>query len=441
MPVKTVDAITSNNWSKLITTSWQALMHGNCAILSCPAISIFKHAAKLMGHQKIWDSTIISSNSGQVLYPSFFEATDFITEGFMQLCAFPGKLNKDEMDFDFFLDAWSDIVHTEGLSDADTEEIDSGDEIESRILEDNITDPPSPSGSRCEASEQPEQGVDRGVDSEEAEEGVSTPEQVDQEDEASGNRTNNTMDASEISLRDGDVMMWKVSVQDDLLRGELYLENSETPVMAWSVLESLSGCRLTPPCLHRRDAPAGEVGDQFLFSKGPATLRNPEEARILFDVGGRYADQLAGLEVQDYYPATIIHVYGCIGCALKICLEGDSRTACIELGVLGQKSNFYIASNTDFDILFGNNTDSHSRESKTKTHYKSARRKSAKYKDRQSSANGFLSHQETGDRTLSFQRGIEEGILLPVDDQARVDEEGPLPLSLADLEQYLHAEV
>lgn len=343
-PVKTVDAITSNNWFKLITTGWQPLMHGKCAILSCSAISIFKHAAKLMGHQKIRDSTIVSSKSGQVLYPSFFEATDFMTEGFMQLCAFPGKLNKDGMNFDFFLDAWSDTVHTEGLSDADTEEMDSSDENEFQILEDNDADP-SPSDSGREASERQEQTVDRGADSEEAETGVSALEQVDQEDETSESRTDNIMDASESqpandnnmvprsfstkkrpSLHQVDVMMWKVSVQDDLLRGELYLENRETPVMAWSVLESLSRCRITPPCLHRREAPAGEIGDQFLLSKGPATLHSPEEPRILFDVGGRYADQLAGLEVQDYYPATVIHVYGCIGCALKICLEGGSRT-------------------------------------------------------------------------------------------------------------------
>jgi hypothetical protein len=65
------------------------------------------------------ESTIISSKFGQVVYPAFFEANDFMREGFMQLCAFPGRLRKDDMDFNCLIDAFEDV------SEYDSEDVDS----------------------------------------------------------------------------------------------------------------------------------------------------------------------------------------------------------------------------------------------------------------------------------------------------------------------------
>jgi hypothetical protein len=338
MPYKTSPAIISNNWTKLVTTGWQALMHKKCAILSCPPIAIFKCAAQLMGHQKIRDSTIVSSKSGQVVYPAFFEATDFMRNGFIQLCAFPGKLNKDDMQFDFFLDSWSDTIQTQGLSDADSEEIDS--EIEGEDEGDNENENENENMNEEESTTsqgQTEQMVvddaSPGPTGSELDVGEQNAEEVLQPDDVEIATQSNIQTVPRTfsvdrrpTFFEEDVMKWRVAVHDDMLRGELFLQANEQPTMAWSLIESLARCHLTPACQHRRRYPAGEIGDEFLFSKGSAVrLRGADEPRILFALGCGYSDQLASLETQDYYPATIVHVEGCIRCALALCLDSDSR--------------------------------------------------------------------------------------------------------------------
>jgi hypothetical protein len=109
----------SRDWPLLVTTGWYSLMHGRGQFLSCPPIALFKSATRLMGHPRIMESTIISSKFGQVVYPAFFEANDFMREGFMQLCAFPGRLRKDDMDFNCLIDAFEDV------SEYDSEDVDS----------------------------------------------------------------------------------------------------------------------------------------------------------------------------------------------------------------------------------------------------------------------------------------------------------------------------
>jgi hypothetical protein len=113
---------TSDSWSRLITVGWQALMHGQSTCLLLPPSFIFKYAANLMGHKNIGDSTIVLSQCGQVLFPAFFEVSDFSNVGFLQLCTFPGKLRISKMEFDYFTDARNDQINTDVISDADIDD-------------------------------------------------------------------------------------------------------------------------------------------------------------------------------------------------------------------------------------------------------------------------------------------------------------------------------
>lgn len=338
-------AITNLDWARLVITGWQALMHGKCQFLSCPPIALFKSATRLMGHQKIRESTIVSSKSGQVIYPAFFEANDFMQEGFMQLCAFPGKLRKDDMDFDVLIDAWSDTIHTEGASDYDSEEADS----EMGMPEEMDVEP----GDDNDGNEQYDRSVDQnpdviGEDGEARREDSDVPDNqgVEQvmEDlpdaEADGPNVEPPIATSSApqtvpidfsaprrrikSSENG--MEWKVAVQDELLRGEIFLKDKNSgPILAWSLIESLARCRLSQACKHKSSRRAGEIGAKFTLSTELADCHNPEWPYTLFDVGRSYPKQLTFLEQQDYYPPTLIHADGCIGCALRVCRDGPCR--------------------------------------------------------------------------------------------------------------------
>lgn len=382
MPYKRTFAITSDSWPKLVTTGWQALMHGHCEVLSCPPVSIFKHAAKLMGHQNIWDSTIISSKCGQVLFPAFFESDSFIRHGFMQLSAFRGKLNMDDMQFDLFLDDWSDKLNTEGVPDADTEEINTDEEEmepEAAIAEDDTQSAPTAELSqvqqRAEMAENPDSGASADTSAYHEDTGMGTEDvsdieqpggqAIDREGNAEGigpDAINETIEsvvsptgirpavAEELKAHtrplfgysDNPVPSdftalphsqpeslkrwnWRVSVHDNTLRGELRLSGSGKEVIAWSLIESLARCLLTLECGHKSTCKAGVLGQEFRL-ESYARMIDPREPKTVLHVGRGYGDQLAALEMQDYFPPTVVHLDGCTKCALQLCIDQNCRT-------------------------------------------------------------------------------------------------------------------
>jgi hypothetical protein len=375
MPHKKTSAITSDSWPKLVATGWQALMHGDCELLSCPPVSIFKHAAKLMGHQNISDSTIISSKYGQVLFPAFFESNSFIRNGFMQLSAFRGKLNMDNMQFDVFLDEWSEELNTD-LPDAGTEELSTDeDEIGSEAAiaahdtrftpvhesSEGILDPESrPSANNSAENgdtgmqtredldlDQPDgqrtdrEGSEEWAESDAMDQRIESATSTTGTDPTTGEEisvTTRHLSNSPISPVPPDFVAlpqrhpqsvqsvnWRVSVHDNILRGELRLSNATKEIVAWSLIECLDRCLLTLECRHKSTCKAGEIGQEFRL-EGAARMIDPHGPKTLLNVGRGYGDQLAALEMQDYFPPTIVHLDGCTKCALQLCIDQNCRT-------------------------------------------------------------------------------------------------------------------
>ena len=307
-PQRRTQVISSPSFSKLITALWQALMHGQCAYLSCPPIAIFQHAAKMMGHQRIRDSTIISSLHGQVLFPAFFEARDFLSEGFLQMSAFPGKLQKGEMQFDFLLDSWSNTLDTAEVSDTESEEFDSYPAGEGHDHDERRD-------SNNESQDRPNSVL------------------VKNKDFKAHSPVTKPVSASFVGTRrrlvlSAEVMKWRISVRDTMLHGELSLQDDGVMVIAWSLIESLARVRLSPSCPHPYNNPAGELADTFELAPDPisANLRGHlRQSRSVIVAGQSYADQLDALQNLDSYPPVIVHVDGCIRCAMRLGLADRMR--------------------------------------------------------------------------------------------------------------------
>ena len=332
----------SLDWPVLVTVGWQPLMHGECQFLSCPPSELFQSAQNLMGHtmSKIRPkSTVISSKLGQVIFPAFFDANDFMRNGFMQLCAFPGKLRKDDMDFDCLIDVWSDSLHIPDASDYDSDEGDI--EMEGRASADDDTDDVD----QLSDNAMDHNAEDISGDQEAREEdGAIRDEQADEQEledtsdlELDKSDPEGPVDALSLSgtvpiyfsaskrhvTVSNDAMEWKVAIQDNVLNGEMFLKGKDyTPIKAWSLMDRLALSRLTPVCKHRASAPAGDIGAKFDMSTDSNENLGPYPPRTLFNVGRSYAKQLACLSQRDRYPPAVVHVDGCIGCALRLCYEG-----------------------------------------------------------------------------------------------------------------------
>ena len=326
-----------SDWCGLITTGWYPLMNGRCQFLSCPPIALFNDATILMGHPRIFRqsrrTTIISSGYGQVVFPAFFEANDFMREGYMQLCAFPGRLRKDDMDFDCLIDALQEY----GLdNNSEDERSKTADDLE------NLDE------CRTESDNEDEDG-DQLFDARANQEAkdVDRDEAARQEDSAirvEQAYKNEVKDTSESEpgekavpigfsaaerhiASSNDRMQWKVAIRGEVLLGEMFLTGKhDEPIRAWPLIDSLSTIRLTPVCKHKYSRPAGDIGAQFRLSTefpraeylgGILVMR-----RTLLNAGRSYAKQLTFLKQRASYPPTVVHVDGCIRCALQFCLDG-----------------------------------------------------------------------------------------------------------------------
>ncbi|KIW19899.1 hypothetical protein PV08_00474 [Exophiala spinifera] len=416
-------AIWSASFSELIMNGWQALMHGRCAYLSCPPMAIFQHAAKMMGHQNVSDSTVISSLWGQVLFPVFFEAPEFLSEGFLQMSAFPGKLRRGDMQFDFLLDSWSNRISTEGPSGAETmivdfdldlegqshehvgrrrgcnrggdddddddddeqmmdeagldplereEEVEDGDEISTEGPSDaetkvvdldldldgqghnhvNRSRGGSTGGDGADEQMVDEVGLDTPDDDDEFEDDDDDDDYDDKRDSADNGTENHRRDYAPPSTTDvnsgctagrppvgmvpasfagarrrrlvmsAEVMKWTISIRDAMLHGELRLQEDDDDgemMIAWSLVGSLARARLSPICTHPYNNPAGPLAASFELVRDIDRLHGHGwRRRSLIVVGQSYAAQLKALQFQDIYRPVVVHVDGCIQCAMRL---------------------------------------------------------------------------------------------------------------------------
>jgi hypothetical protein len=326
-PLKKKQGIFSTVFPNLITTGWQALMHGRCSFLACPPIAVFQYAAKMMGHHEIGDWAIISSVSGQVLYPAFFEAGDFFNEGYLQMCAFPGKLRQGDMEFDSLLDSWASKLGADG-AEGDEDDSDLGeeasDENEGGVLNVGAADDTQmqeieigTAGSgghddQAEVSSQGHNSMDAGTESPGEENLSASIEENLVPQSFSG--------VKRPTSRSAEVMKWTVFVRDETLHGELKLEDDGESIFSWTLIESVARARLSPPCIHPYNTPAGDLATSFELAR-KLDLRGPDWPRSLIVCGQSYPRQLRALELQDNYPPIVVHVGGCIQCALKLGLE------------------------------------------------------------------------------------------------------------------------
>jgi hypothetical protein len=136
----------------------------------------------------------------------------------------------------------------------------------------------------------------------------------------------------------------------------------------------------------------------------------------------------------------------------RISKKGDSETrraigklelrwTCKGLSPFQQRSKFYVAPHADFDVLFGYKTGS-SQRARRKLDISGASGTSDRHKVanfRAGALDGLRAPDENPADNVSFEKGIRDGILLPVDDEITNDEEALLRPSLADLEPILHA--
>ncbi len=243
---------------------------------------IMGDAAVLLGHHNGNDATIVSSHRGQVVYPAFFESSNFMAKGYLQLCVFPGFLNMNGMRFDRMLDDYWHIGATylnESVRSAHYH---------------HIKVPATFVPHRPTHSFQP-------------------------------------------------AMRWRTSVFDDQLQGSLVLDNGQNGSFGgWNLIRTMGDILLSPPCEHEPDSPAGDLAPRFFFggnfkAPGPRPL-------LLLSAGRDYRTQLYRLAqmwscaIGFGHSGVLVHTEGCIRCALQLCC-GCSDQERISLFGCGSRAN------------------------------------------------------------------------------------------------------
>jgi len=218
----------------------------------------------------------MSSQCGQVVYPAFFESSNFMRKGYLQLYAFPGFLHMDGMRFHSLKDE---------CSNADRKNLAPGLIYPHATLEDEQR-------YRCPAT-------------------FVSP------------RPAYAPDAS---------LCWTISVHDTCLEGRLCLGSFYRAIYeGWKLIQAMCCLLLTTPCEHEPDSPAGDLAQHFCLNKTPSK----NTARLLLVTVGRdYRRQLAefyncaafGFRVGNNRKRVVVHAEGCIRCALKLCLDSGATT-------------------------------------------------------------------------------------------------------------------
>ncbi|KAI9840168.1 MAG: hypothetical protein M1837_001881 [Sclerophora amabilis] len=95
---------------------------------------LFNYVTDLLGHEEGRDRTIISSGNGQVLYPAFFDSTQFTPTGCLQMSVIPGRLRWNGMFFDALIQTDRESHETTPLDPTDRKILAVGRRIESEIM-------------------------------------------------------------------------------------------------------------------------------------------------------------------------------------------------------------------------------------------------------------------------------------------------------------------
>jgi hypothetical protein len=223
----------------------------------------------------------MSSRCGQVVYPAFFESSDFMGKGYLQLCVFPGSLHMKGMRFDSLVD----------------ENRKREKSIRGSVHSDRFFNAEDSQKFRCPTT-------------------FVSP------------RPTHAPHAS---------LCWRISVREDCLLGSLRLERSEGTVLdAWNLLQTLCCLLLTPPCEHEPNSPAGDLAQRFHLDRMPTRDTSKEDSSLLlFSAGRDYQRQLSwlytycvfcsGLSEGRDLNRVVLHAEGCIRCALELCLDSGAK--------------------------------------------------------------------------------------------------------------------
>ena len=108
-------------------------MHGRHERLGCPPHALFEYASELLGHKNVTMRTLVSSNDGQTVFPTIFEATSFLLKTYLALNVSRGSLRHNGMIFAAVEEAW-DVVPAESSVSTDPEMSLAGDDSEISVV-------------------------------------------------------------------------------------------------------------------------------------------------------------------------------------------------------------------------------------------------------------------------------------------------------------------
>lgn len=255
---------------------------------------ILHHSATILGHEGFRSSTVVSSGLGQVLYPAIVESTTFVQQESLHLCVLPGFLSMNGMRF--------------------------------KCLREDLNER-FPGDFR-----QPLRGTNGNESS------------LVPADFVPPQRTDDC--ATQIR--------WRIAVYDDMLKGDLILAGSQLCSFSSLLLGMVCQLLLTPPCEHGSDTPAGDLAQHFKFLSTEdyytgSSIRSEDyvDHRMLISTQRSYALQLIELHrvreligrmqlavldaskrslvIDQVGRYIVMHVDGCIRCALQLCLDYDLR--------------------------------------------------------------------------------------------------------------------
>ena len=205
------------SWASHNLDNFEKVLLDENATCSTSINLLWEQATQLLGHTngRIEGATIMSSQCGQVVYPAFFESSNFMRKGYLQLCAFPGFLHMDGMRFHSLKDE---------CSNADRKNLAPGLIYPHATLEDE-------QWYRCPAT-------------------FVSP------------RPAYAPDAS---------LCWTISVHDTCLEGRLCLGSFYRAIYeGWKLIQAMCCLLLTTPREHEPDSPAGDLAQHFCLNKTPS---------------------------------------------------------------------------------------------------------------------------------------------------------------------------
>jgi hypothetical protein len=255
----------SDSWYDLVVYGWWLLFTQKVSVLQCSCDTIFDAALSLLGHSKVkQEGTTLSSDWGQVVYPSILEGRAATRIGYLQLRCIPGSLR------------WN------------------GQNI--RAL--TSSGGGSQQGSR---SDYPMIGSAY----------VPVP------------RIEWDLPFS-LSVND---LQGMTTLSISITRRSTSSRSSEFDLSVWHLLKGTSKTMFSPPCAHALHTPAGVLGNEFCLVTGPSVVNilyfeRGQEQLLVPHHGDSFA-QIAQLGLAD--ECCVLHYDGCIRCALQLAKDMDIK--------------------------------------------------------------------------------------------------------------------